>query len=172
MIDLLLPLLVLIFGLGLLAAENLLPTSGILGILSGFCFLCLLYVGFSISTRTGLTYLAVEAVMVPLTYGISSYLIARTGLGRLVSLRPPQSHELDTATERPDLGFLLGQTVRVMTTLRPSGTVEFDGRRFEGIAEQGLIPSGSAVQVVQVRSGRLVVRHASASGQENSPGAE
>jgi membrane-bound ClpP family serine protease len=158
MTEFLLPFLILILGLGFLAAEDLLPTSGVLGVLAVICFLLLLYLGFSTSTTLGVGYLVAELLLVPLTYGLSSYLIARTGLGRRAYLRPPEAHEVDLSQERLDLKSLLGQQGRALTTLRPSGMVDFEGKRLDGLAEEGLIPSGASVLAVQVRSGRLVVR--------------
>jgi membrane-bound ClpP family serine protease len=56
---------------------------------------------------------------------------------------------------------LIGQFGRALTPLRPSGLVDFDGRRLDGLSEEGLIPSGALVRAVQVRGGRIVVRKAS-----------
>ena len=47
---------------------------------------------------------------------------------------------------------------RALTTLRPCGHVEVDGRRYDGLAEEGFIPEGATVRVVRSRSGQLVVR--------------
>jgi hypothetical protein len=39
--------------------------------------------------------------------------------------------------------------------------VDFEGRRLDGLSEEGLIPAGALVRAVRVRSGQLVVRAAS-----------
>ena len=46
---------------------------------------------------------------------------------------------------------LLGQYGRTLTPLRPSGLVDFDGRRLDGLSEEGLIPSGALIRAVRVR---------------------
>ena len=61
----------------------------------------------------------------------------------------------------PRLEHLIGQFGRALTPLRPSGLVDFDGRRLDGLAEEGLIPRGALVRAVQIRGGQLVVRPAS-----------
>jgi hypothetical protein len=38
--------------------------------------------------------------------------------------------------------------------------VDFDGRRLDGLSEEGLIPSGALVRAVRVRGGQLIVRMA------------
>jgi membrane-bound serine protease (ClpP class) len=158
MIDLILPFLLLVLGLGLLVAEDLLPTYGVLYVLAGVCFSFVLYLGFSTSASRGVGYLVAELLLVPLTYGLYSSLISRTGLARLAYLQPPEAHEVDLSLERRDLDRLIGQRGRALTTLRPSGMVDFEGRRLDGVAEDGLIPSGASVLAIQVRTGRLIVR--------------
>jgi membrane-bound ClpP family serine protease len=102
--------------------------------------------------------------LIPAGFAAWSFLMARTGLGNVGSLRPPESHEVDLSREGPDLGRLVGREGRAITPLRPSGMVDFEGRRLEGVAEEGLIPPGSPVLAIEVRSGRLVVRPSSGEG--------
>jgi membrane-bound ClpP family serine protease len=158
MLELLAPFLILVLGVLLIAAEDLLPTGGILGVMAGGCLLWFLYLGFSHSTSLGVSYLVAEIVAVPLVYATSSFLIDKTGLRGMVSLRPPDLDEVDITREGPDLGRLVGLRGRAVTPLRPSGMVDFEGRRIDGISADGLIPSGAEVLAVQVRSGRLIVR--------------
>ena len=138
-------LLVVHQALAFLVAEDLLPTGGALGILAACCLAFLLFLGFSDSTGAGLRYLAIEVVTVPLGFAASSFLIARTGLGRIASLRPPEIHEVDPTAGGPDLDRLVGLEGRALTPLRPSGMVDFEGCRLEGLAEEGLIPPASRV---------------------------
>jgi membrane-bound ClpP family serine protease len=158
MMELITPCLLLIFGLFLISAEVLLPTSGALGVVGVGCLLLWLYLGFTTSAEMGFRYLFAEFVLVALTYGATSYLMSRTGMGRSASLRPPEPHEVGDSRGGPDLGLLVGQRGRTLTTLRPSGMVDFEGLRLDGVAEEGMIPPGASVLAVRVRSGRLIVR--------------
>jgi membrane-bound ClpP family serine protease len=158
MLELLAPFLILVLGVILIAAEDLLPTGGVLGVLAGGCLLWFLYVGFSQSTSLGVRYLVAEVVTVPLFYMASSFLIDKTGLRRLVTLQPPELHEVGIREEGPDLGRLVGLRGTAVTPLRPSGMVDFEGRRIDGMSDAGLIPLGAEVLAVQVRTGRLIVR--------------
>ncbi len=58
------------------------------------------------------------------------------------------------------LEHLVGQFGRSLTPLRPTGTVDCEGRRHEGMSEEGMIPANAMVKVVKVRGGRLIVRRA------------
>jgi membrane-bound serine protease (ClpP class) len=163
------PFVLVLLALALLVAEDLLPTAGMLGILAACSLLFLLYLGFSQSVAMGSLYLAFEFVCVPAGFAAWSILLANTKLGRVARLLPPEAHEIDVSTEGPDLGRLVGLRGRAVTPLRPSGMVDFEGRRLDGVAEEGLIPSGSLIEVVEVRSGRLIVR---ASVERLEPGVE
>lgn len=147
-----------VLALVLLVAEDVLPTGGALGVLSACCLAFLLYIGFAESATTGLRYLAIEALVVPAGMVGSSWLVGRTKLGRAAYLQPPEAHEVDARREGLRIDHLVGSTGQALTPLRPSGMVEFEGRRLEGVAEEGLIEPGSVVEAVLVRSGRVVVR--------------
>ena len=117
MTELLLPFLLLILGLGFLASpRTCCPTSGVLGVLAVICFSFVLYLGFTNSTILGIRYLVAELLLVPVTWRVSSYLIAGSGLGRVGYLRPPEAHEVDLSLERPDLDRLVGHHGRALTT--------------------------------------------------------
>ncbi len=161
MVEFVIPFLLVILALALLIAEDLLPTGGTLGILSACSLGLLLYLGFSESAAKGSLYFAIELVFVPSGFAAWSILLANTNLGRVAYLRPPEAHEVDASAERADLARLVGLTGRALTTLRPSGMVDFEGRRLDGVAEEGLIPPGSPILAVRVESGRLIVRPAS-----------
>jgi membrane-bound ClpP family serine protease len=160
MVEFVVPFLLVVLALVLLALEDLLPSGGLLGVLAACSLASLLYLGFSDSPSKGFRYLAFEAVSIPVGIGAWWFLMAKTKLGRVAFLKPPEAHEVDASAERADLARLVGLTGRALTTLRPSGMVDFDGRRLEGVAEEGLIASGSPILAVRVDSGRLIVRPA------------
>ncbi len=73
-----------------------------------------------------------------------SYLMARTPLGPAwptSAARGPRGRRDRRGSRTSDR--LVGLEGRALTTLRPSGMVDFDGRRLDGVAEEGLIPPGS-----------------------------
>ena len=158
MIELMAPILVVMMALALLVAEDLLPTSGVLGILSACCLASLLYVGFSSSTAAGLKYLAIEAVLVPSGFAAWSILLTRTGLGRSAALRPPEPHEIDDPGSRIELVFLVGQTGRALTPPSAFGNGRFRRATARRRGRGGLDPTRLADPRRQGPIGRLVVR--------------
>ncbi len=156
------PLVSVTIGLVLLAAELALPTAGLLFVPAVALLALGLYQAFSDSTALGWRFLAAEAVLVPSTVAGSIFGLSRTLLHpRRAGLSPPGEVDYGVAHAGPGLDELVDRPGRALTPLRPSGKVDFGGRRLEAVAEAGLIEPGSAVRAVGVRSGRVVVRDAS-----------
>ncbi len=158
------PVVCLIIGLVLLMAEVFVPSGGLIGLLAVGFLLVSLWLTFSISTTLGLKFMLVLGLLMPLALVLAVQIWPRTPMGRWIILKPPEPEELEPApgpSHGGRLEHLIGQYGRSLSPLRPSGVVDFDGRRVDGMSEGGMIPSGVLVKAVQVRSGQLVVRMAS-----------
>lgn len=59
--------------------------------------------------------------------------------------------------DHDNLVGLVGRTGKAATVLRPTGTVDIDGDRFDVVTEGEFIDSGSAVRVLYVQGNRVVV---------------
>lgn len=154
------PLLLLALGLVCLVAEVFVPSGGSLGLLALGCLGYGLWLAFELSIGLGLRFLAADAILLPVASGLGLYYWPRTSLAKRLFLKPPTPDEIEVSHAVQQLEHLIGQYGRAVTPLRPSGSVDFEGRRLEGQAEEGLIAPGTLVQVVRVRSGRVVVRAA------------
>jgi membrane-bound ClpP family serine protease len=152
------PIAFLALGLLLLFIEVFVPSGGFVGLSALFCVGVGLWHAFQHSTMLGAAFLIVDLVAVPLTAMAAFWLWARTPMSRPFFLRPPAKDEIDVSHTGLDLPLVADREGRALTTLRPCGHVEFDGRRYDGLAEEGFIPEGSPVRVVRSRSGQLVVR--------------
>lgn len=152
------PIACLAAGLLLLIIEVFVPSGGVIGFLSVGLLVVSVWQAFEISTPTGAIFLLVLTFLLPLTLALAIRIWPKTPLGKWLFLKPPVQEELGTAASGPRIEHLLGQFGRTLTPMRPSGLVDFDGRRLDGLAEEGLIPKGTIVRAVQVRAGQLVVR--------------
>jgi membrane-bound ClpP family serine protease len=152
------PILFLAVGLTLLVAEGFIPSGGLIGILALGCLALSLWKAFSVSATLGFQFLAALFLLLPMALVVAAQLWPRTPLAKRIFLRPPAPEEVETSHQPDRLDHLIGQFGRALTPLRPSGVVDFDGRRLDGLSEEGLIPAGALVRAVQVRSGRIVVR--------------
>jgi membrane-bound ClpP family serine protease len=154
------PLLLLAFGLILLIGEVFIPSGGTIGLLALSCLVLSLWQAFHQSTDLGLKFLLADCLLLPIAMAFAVYLWPRTPLARRVFLKPPDPEDIEVSHSPSRLDHLVGQLGRALTPLRPSGLVDFDGRRLDGLSEEGLIPSGALVRAVRVRAGQLIVRMA------------
>jgi membrane-bound ClpP family serine protease len=154
------PLLLLAFGLLLLIAEVFIPSGGVIGFLALCCLGLSLWHAFQQSTDLGLKFLLADGLLLPLALALAVHLWPRTPLARRVFLARPSPEEFEVLHSGQRLDHLVGQLGRALTPLRPSGMVDFDGRRLDGLSEDGLIPPGALIQAVRVRAGQLIVRTA------------
>lgn len=163
------PILLLAFGLILLISEVFIPSGGLIGLLAICCLLLSLWKAFEQSTDLGLKFLLADGVLLPLAMALAVHLWPKTPLARRVFLRPPTPDEIDVSHSSQRLDHLVGQFGRALTPLRPAGLVDFDGRRLDGLSEEGLIPSGALIRAVRIRGGQIVVREAADPNPEATP---
>jgi len=152
------PSVFLVMGLLLLSLELFVPSGGFIGLSAAVSIGLGLWNAFQISARLGWFFVAVDFVAVPATAVAAFRLWVRSPLGRRFTLAPPDPDEIEVSHGDRPLAELSGQEGQALTPLHPCGHVELKGRRYDGMAESGLIPEGSRVRVVRVRSGQLVVR--------------
>jgi membrane-bound serine protease (ClpP class) len=143
----------------LLVLELFIPTGGILFVLSiaGIGFGVALI--FKYDTTAGLIALLGVGVALPVVGSLLLYLWPRTGIGKRFFLTTPS--ESDTLAALPlnqELEQLKGRFGRTISTLRPAGVVDFDGRRVDTVTEGMMVEPGQWVRCVDVRAGRVVVR--------------
>jgi len=154
------PILCLAAGLILLIAEVFIPSGGVIGVLALGFLAVSLGLAFSESTTLGLEFLVAVCLLMPLALMLAVHLWPRTPLAKYIFLNPPDPEDVHEPPHELRLEHLIGQYGRALTPLRPSGLVDFEGRRLDGLSEEGMIPAGALVRAIQVRGGQLVVRPA------------
>lgn len=151
-------LMLIVAGVVLLAAEIVFPTGGFLIVGAVLCFGggvgTILYYGDTVEA-------AVALVGVSVGLPVAGFLI--TSAYKRMSLKSSLDAESTGATaldvpQLAGLAALKGRVGKAVTTLRPSGTVEFDGRRYDGNTEGTWIEAGTWVRCVDVKAGSVVVR--------------
>ncbi len=158
------PLLLLALGLFLLIAETFIPSGGLIGLLAVSCLVASLWRAFEQSTDLGLKFLIADFLLLPLAVALAVHLWPKMPLAKRVFLMPPEPEEIEESHPSRRLDHLVGRVGRALTPLRPSGLVDFDGRRLDGLSEEGLIPSGALIRAVRVRGNQLIVRTAPDAG--------
>ena len=145
-------------GVILLLAEILLPTGGIL-VVGALLFFS---VGVGIILRYGDTVEAAVAigglaVGLPAAGFVAVHAWRRMSLGSSLDATAGTAGPIDLYGQS-ELEALKGRVGKTVSTMRPSGTVEFDGRRVDAMTEGMMVDAGVWVKCVDVRGGKVVVR--------------
>ena len=155
----------LIVGLFLLALELMIPSFGMIGILSALTLLisawCAWQAWWGTSPGFFWTYAAFWLLGIPSVLGGALFLLQNTSLGDRLVLRGPAAKEPvseDGIREETGLNALVGQIGSATSLLTPGGMVEVNNQRHHAESPGMVIEPGTPVEVVSIRSNRLVVR--------------
>lgn len=159
-------ILMFIVGLGLLLIEIfVIPGFGVAGISGIILIIASLFLAM-LGADPFLDFTAVSAAIIKLTVGFVAALIFIFLLARFL----PKSNlfkkfilsEEEKATEgytsRTNLSELLGAEGKAVTTLRPAGTAEINGKRVDVVTDSEYIEHGKPIIVTAVEGMRVVVR--------------
>lgn len=90
-----------------------------------------------------------------------------TSMGRSMFNQPPDVSQIEASQQH--LRSMIGQVGKTLCDMLPGGLVQIGTQRLDAVSEAGAIDKDMVVQVVAVRSQRLVVRPYHPSGPTISP---
>jgi membrane-bound ClpP family serine protease len=84
----------------------------------------------------------------------------RTRMGRRMMLTAPTEEDTTLASlqANQELEELRGRFGRAVSPLRPSGLVDFEGRRVQSITEGRMVEPGQWVRCVAIQANKVIVR--------------
>lgn len=150
---------ILLFGgLMLIVLEIMIPSFGILGLLSVTSFAGAVYIGFLVSSTIGYILAAAILILVPIYIMLLVKKLpgSRVGRGIFLTVAPPTQGQ-GSKTEA-ELSGLVGQEGQAETPLKPFGAVRISGKRYTASADSGFIEQGSRVIVVRFDGLDIIVR--------------
>lgn len=162
--------LLLVVGLFIYALELFLPSAGLLFFAGTVCVVGAVVVAFLVSWVMGSVALIVVAALAAVLPTVGLEIWKRSPIGRRMFLDSPIGTSDPAGNESlpgeagaavlPESSneWLQGQVGRTVTPHRPVGKSEFNGRRFDTVAEGIIIDRGEYVRVVSVQGNRVVVR--------------
>lgn len=151
-------LLTLLFGFVLVGLEFFVPSGGILGFLAATSLLISLWLAFTHSVPTFITFLGAVTFGVPIVVLAALHFLPRTPLGKRILLGAPDSSEVaPTAETWGGLRSLIGQVGTATSKMLPSGAIEIEGKWVDAISQGMAIEEGQMVKVIEVRGNRVVV---------------
>ncbi len=159
----------LIWGLALLAAavllvviEVLVPSGGIIGLVSAGVAIAGVVCLFRFSTTWGLTGALFVLVGGPAIFVFALNMLPSTPTGRamLGEIDPEARAEAERKEreERERINSLIGAEGVTLTDMRPVGTIRVEGERHEATADTSYIRAGQKVRVTGVEMNTLKVR--------------
>ncbi len=148
-------------GVVLVLAELVVPSGFILvaiGACSALVGVGLLFVHASMETAV----MALLSLCVggPVLGGLLFYLWPYSPMGRRLIKAAEQDATIASMPANLELEVLRGKIGRAVSSLRPSGVAEFDGRRIDVITEGLMVDPGQWVKCIEVRANKVVVRPA------------
>jgi len=169
-LELLIPILIILAGLGLILIEvYLIPGFNVVGVVG---FLVILFgIGYSYNEVGVVGGTAFMIGSLALTGGVFVWMWKSGAWDRFILATNLRSDERLIARESADRAQYLGQKGVAITPLRPTGIVEIDGRRIEVMTEGEFIAAGSFVSIVAMDRRQFYVRLAPSDEEQSVPGA-
>ena len=149
----------LVLGCGLLALETFIPSGGILSFLSFAAVVGSMVVAFNRSLTTGLSFMAIAVLAIPLAIGLAFKLWPKTPMGRAILGELPSEEDTKPEDSRR---ALVGRIGVAQSLMLPSGSVLVDGKLVDAVSQGIAIDPGQPVVIVEVRGNRVMVRPAAA----------
>lgn len=146
----------------LMIVDVFLPTGGILVVAAGLTAIAGVICLFRHDSTAGLIGVLVLIVLAPAIMIFGLKIWPDTPLGRRIIGTPTEEEQARQrqAQEAEDRRrqALLGAAGTVVIDLRPVGTVEIDGKRYDARSETFFIPAGTKVRVTALDANELRVR--------------
>jgi membrane-bound serine protease (ClpP class) len=149
-------LVLFVFGIALMLVEAFMPGFGVFGV-SGLISTLVSIVLAAVSVQTGMVMLLISFLLAGVFSYFSFRFFARRGALRHIILSEEERAELGY-TAPLDQKNLVGLEGVALTTLRPSGAAEIEGRRIDVVSDGAYIPAGDKLIVDRVEGVRVIVR--------------
>jgi len=149
-------LILFVFGIAMLLVEAFIPGLGIFGATGLISTLAAIVLA-AVSIQTGLIMLVI-ALVLSVAFSVFAF--------RYFAGRGALRHIILSAEEKADQGYvaprdqskLTGKEGIAITSLRPSGTAEIEGKRVDVVSEGSYVPAGEKLVVERVEGVRVIVR--------------
>lgn len=148
------PIILQLVGILVIIVEVVVPTGGILAILSTGLIGGSLYLVFSkASSATGYIFIVADLIVIPMSIFFGFKLLAKSP----AALKKSLSKEEGVQSQSPELEMYLGMEGIATTDLRPSGVAVIDGKRLDVVSRGEYLERSSNVVVIAVTGNQIIV---------------
>ena len=153
--SLVLPIILQLIGVFVLIAEIIIPSGGILGIITVSLMGYSLYLVFTtISTFVGMVFVIADIIMFPIVLFAGIKLLAKSPATLKTSLSKADGY----SSQSDELDEFMGLTGTVVTDLRPAGTATINSQRVDVVSRGEYLDKGTEIVVLAVEGNRVVVK--------------
>ncbi len=151
----LLPVLLQLAGIGVIIAEIIIPSGGLLGLIATAILGYSLYIVFQeISTSAGIIFVVVDVITIPVLLVVGLKMLAQSPL----TLRTELSSKAGVTSQDSELAEHLGKEGKALVDLHPSGTALIEEKRVDVVSRGEYIEKNAALLVIAVTANQVVVR--------------
>lgn len=155
MASLVVPIILQLVGVFVLIVEIIIPSGGILGIITVALMGYSLYLVFTdISMFAGMVFVVADIIMFPVILFVGIKLLAKSPATLKTSLSKTDGY----SSQPEELSEFMGLSGTAVTDLRPAGTGFINNKRVDVVSRGEYIDKGSEILVSEVEGNRVVVR--------------
>ena len=152
-------ILLVLAGFGVFALELFIPSAGLLGVVATALIIAGLVAGFVSGLAAGTMILVLTSLTLPLLLALGIKLWPKTPIGRQILIGVPTAEDvLPPSDAAKHLNELIGTRGVAKTKMLPSGIILIHNRPYDAVSDGFAIEPGTAVEVIAIRTKRLVVR--------------
>ena len=151
-------ILLMAIGIIMAVAEILIPSHGLLTMMSSAAFVAAIVIGFMIGPPEGVLTMLAVVILTPFLIYIGIRVWPHTPIAKMIILSGPTNigKASDLAHLVPEQ--LVGRIGTAKTLLRPAGKMVLDNRQLDCMTEGDLVEAGTPVKIIAVRGAQVVVR--------------
>lgn len=164
------PMVLQLVGVGIIIAEIIIPSGGILAVMAAFLFLYSLYIVFQgFSPWVGMAFVLADIFIISFLIHLGLKIVARSP----VTLSKTLSRGHGVVSQSSGLGSYVGKHGISKTDLRPAGFALIEGKKVDVITRGEYIQKNIPIVVYAVTGNQIIVRENNktrAEGPGMSPG--
>ena len=152
---LIIPIILQLIGIGIIMAEILIPSGGILALLAIALFGYSLYSVFtSVSASMGYGFILADLIIIPVIVILGFKTLAKSS----VTLKKKLSSDLGVSVQEKALQQYIGMEGVAATDLRPSGMAVIAKERLDVVTEGKYLAKDTPLIVVSVTGNQIIVK--------------
>ncbi len=150
-----LPLFLQVIGIGIIIAEIILPSGGLLSLFASIVIGYSLYIVFSeFGQSVGFVFVGADVIMIPVLVIVGLKMLAKSPVTLSSELKSSEG----VVSQSPELEHYLDMEGVALTNLRPAGTAMLAQKRVDVVSRGEFIDKDARVTVIAVTGNQVVVK--------------